>query len=167
MASTIFSHRAGEGDARDGTVASAVYPCLVNSISASGYSDVLAGSMYGYSQDSPTCLYSGDGVAARTAGIGAIGSLALGPDGSLYIAGFQFNCIHRVGTDGINRMFAGSCPGSWQFPGVLLNGPMGVAADAAGNVYIADTGNERVLKVTPHGVTTTIAGTMPAVPQQP
>jgi hypothetical protein len=50
---------------------------------------------------------------------------------------------------------------------VLLDHPQGVAVDAAGNVYIADTNNERVLKLAPDGVITTIAGTMPAVPQQP
>src|SRR5439155_12360078 len=37
--------------------------------------------------------------------------------------------------------------------------PRGVAADGKGNVYIADTGNERVRKVSPGGTITTLAGT--------
>ena len=151
--------------------------CHVDVIAASGATDIVAGSAYGYmysadsprlfAEGAPTCLYSGDGGLAKAAGIGPASAVALGPDGSLYIADRQFNCIRKVGTDGIIRMLAGSCPGPWQFHGVLLDNPSGVAVDAIGNVYIADTGNERVLKLTPDGVMTTIAGTMPAVPQQP
>jgi sugar lactone lactonase YvrE len=141
--------------------------CRVHAFSASGGTDIGAGSGYytGSPYGSPTCLYLGDGGPAKAAGIGPASAVALGPDGSLYIADPQFNCIHKVGADGIIRMLAGSCPGSWQFHGVLLAGPSGVAVDAAGTVYIADTGNERILKLTPDGVMTTIAGLLPAVPQ--
>ena len=48
----------------------------------------------------------------------------------------------------------------------LLDTPHGVAVDAAGNVYIADTGNLRVRKVSPSGIITTIAGNGHALPLQ-
>jgi sugar lactone lactonase YvrE len=144
------------------------YRCRIHVIAASGAFDVFAGSGYGYGSASyTTCLHSGDGVPAKSAGLGVVLGIAAGTDGSVYFADYEFNCIRRVGIDGIVRTVAGSCPGPWQFQGVLLDHPQGVAVDAAGNVYIADTNNERVLKLAPDGVMTTIAGTMPAVPQQP
>jgi DNA-binding beta-propeller fold protein YncE len=47
----------------------------------------------------------------------------------------------------------------------LLSRPHGVALDAAGNVYIADTENRRVRKVTPDGLITTVAGNGLALPE--
>ncbi len=54
----------------------------------------------------------------------------------------------------------GSCPTSGDTPATssALNLPLGEATDAAGNLYISDTGNNRILKVDPVGNVTTIAG---------
>ena len=46
----------------------------------------------------------------------------------------------------------------------LLNSPLGVAVDSAGDVFIADSGNNRVQKVTPIGTISTIAGSATGVP---
>ena len=59
--------------------------------------------------------------------------------------------------------FAGSTGGPGWFDGTgsaaQFNGPAGVAVDSAGNVYVADTGNHTIRKVTPDGSVTTLAGT--------
>ena len=44
-------------------------------------------------------------------------------------------------------------------PAIGLNGPYGVAVDAAGDVFIADSSNNRVVEVTPSGTQTTVLGT--------
>src|ERR1051325_5615610 len=53
---------------------------------------------------------------------------------------------------------AGSSGDGGQATSALLNSPRGVAVDAAGNLYIADTGNNRIRKVTPTGQISTFAG---------
>ena len=69
----------------------------------------------------------------------------------------------------MTRTFGGRCTGhvtrsaGYSGDGGLatearLNAPLGVAIDAAGNLYIADTGNLRVRKLGPDGVITTVAG---------
>src|SRR5262249_5631098 len=87
--------------------------------------------------------------------------------GNLYIADADAHRVLKVGADGTISNFAGS---SWAvFAGdngpaaiAALKGPRAVAVDSAGNVYIADTGNDRIRKVTPDGMIQTVAG--PGVP---
>ena len=73
------------------------------------------------------------------------------------------NQIVRVLANGAARVIAGTSQQGFfgdNGPATLasLNGPRGVAADSVGNIYIADTGNSRVRKVTPNGIISTIAG---------
>jgi uncharacterized protein (TIGR03437 family) len=107
--------------------------------------------------------YGGDGGPAVLANLNSPAGLALDAQGNLYIADQLNNRIRKVSTDGIITTFAGN--GNAEFSGdggparsAGLNYPSDVAFDAAGNLYIADERNNRVRKVTPGGVITTVAG---------
>ena len=82
-------------------------------------------------------------------------ALALDSHGNIYIADSLNNAIRMVDTNGILRTVAGvsePCDGTKCGDGRLatqakLNDPQGVAVDAAGNIYIADTGDNRIRMV--------------------
>lgn len=91
-------------------------------------------------------------------------ALAVGPTGTLYVADRAAHRVRRVTPDGKIQTVAGT--GAQDFSGddgpataATLNAPSGVAVDATGNLYIADTGNHRIRKVTADGIISTIAGT--------
>jgi hypothetical protein len=90
--------------------------------------------------------------------------------GNIYIADSLNHRIRRIGADARISTFAGTGVAAGTGDGgpagaAALNTPSGVAVDASGNVYIADTGNRRIRKVTTSGIIFTVAGTSgPAVP---
>src|SRR5205814_829733 len=72
--------------------------------------------------------------------------------------------VRKISPDGTISNFAGTGMGGFSGDGgpatkAQLLDPQGLAADAAGNVYIADHGNVRIRKVSPDGTITTVAGT--------
>ena len=103
--------------------------------------------------------YSGDGGPANSARLSPAG-VAVDTSGNLYIA--TLDRIRKVSPDGIITSVAGG--GSERGDGGLatsarLNGPAGIAVDRSGNLYIAETENHRIRKVSADGVITTAAGT--------
>ena len=107
--------------------------------------------------------FTGDGGPATSAQLDAYG-VAVDGQGNVYIAGSESHRVRKVGPGGTIRTFAGtgkagSSGGGGPAVAAQLNFPYGVAADAHGNVYIADYGNRRVRKVGPGGTITTFAGT--------
>ncbi len=108
--------------------------------------------------------YSGDGGPATQAQLSYPSGLAVGPDGSIYIADTNNNRIRRVGTDGIISTVAGSGYGYPAFDDGLpatqaqLNRPTGVALGSDGSIYIADYSN-RIRRVGADGIINTVAGT--------
>jgi trimeric autotransporter adhesin len=107
--------------------------------------------------------YSGDGKKAVLAKLGRPTGIAVDSAGNLYIADASNNRIRKVNPDGVITTVVGN--GTQGFSGdggraikAKLNFPLGIAADAAGILYIADTGNHRIRKVTPDGIITTVAG---------
>ena len=110
---------------------------------------------------------SGDNGPATSALLGNPVSFAYDAAGNLYILDKSKNAVRKVnavtnvittvaGVEGAANAFAGD---GGSATSAKLNGPNQIAVDTAGNIYIADTGNNRVRKVTvATGIITTIAG---------
>ncbi|HEX8071753.1 MAG TPA: hypothetical protein VF546_17515 [Pyrinomonadaceae bacterium] len=101
-----------------------------------------------------------DGAAAE-AGFAEPFGVAVGTDGSVYVAdGGASNRIRKLTPAGSLTTLAGSGEGFADGRGLVasFNTPSGLALDGAGNLYVADTGNNRIRKLTPDGAVTTVAG---------
>jgi uncharacterized protein (TIGR03437 family) len=98
--------------------------------------------------------YAGDSGPALAAQFQSIDGIALDSVGNLYIAEVDGSRIRKVSTSGIITTYAGT--GSLGFSGdggdavnARLNWPMGMAVDPAGNLYVADYGNQRIRRISP------------------
>jgi uncharacterized protein (TIGR03437 family) len=105
----------------------------------------------------------GDGGPAIAAYMYDVTDVAVDAGGNIYIAEATENRVRKVTADGVITTVAGTGVAGFAGDGgpavnALLNVPMGVAVDANGDVFIADTYNLRVRKVSPAGVITTVAG---------
>ena len=104
---------------------------------------------------------SGDGGPAINAQLNAPAGVAVDSAGNLYIADTLNNMVRRVSPDGTITAFAGTGTAGSSGDGsaatsAQLNAPQGLAVDTAGTLYIADTGNNRVRKVS-GGTISTVA----------
>jgi sugar lactone lactonase YvrE len=97
--------------------------------------------------------YAGDGGPATAARIHTPVDVELGPEGALYFTDTRNSCIRRVRTDGVIETVAGRC-GERGDSGdggpatqALLDRPYGIGFDREGQLYIADTNNNRLRKV--------------------
>ena len=126
----------------------------VRKITAAGQVSTIAGS--------PGTAGSTNG-SAGAALFNAPEAITIDSAGNVYVADTGNNTIRKITLGGIVSTVAGS-------PGVAggqdgngaaaqFNGPGAIAVDAAGNLYVADTLNNTIRKVTPAGVVTTLAGT--------
>ncbi|MGD0498864.1 MAG: hypothetical protein ABSC23_10565 [Bryobacteraceae bacterium] len=106
--------------------------------------------------------YAGDGGSAASAQVNLPYGVAADANGNLYIAEFGNNVIRKVSSSGTIATVAGNGVSGYSGDGgpavkAQLSGPQAVAVDAAGNLYIGDTNNNRVRLVT-GGAISTFAG---------
>ena len=107
--------------------------------------------------------YSGDGGTATNAGLPSPVSVVFDATGNLYIAEANYHRVRKVDTNGLVTTVAGTGTGGYSGDGGLATNAglyyaEGLAMDAAGNLFIADEGNNRIRKVDANGIITTVAG---------
>jgi len=79
---------------------------------------------------------------------------------NIYVSDLMNNRIRKVTPQGVVTTFAGGTKGDGDGTGTnaRFSGPIGIANDSNGNLYVADTGNHTIRKITTGGVVTTFAG---------
>jgi RHS repeat-associated protein len=161
-----LANPAGIAAAPDGTLYIAdQFDNRVRRVSADGTINTAAGT-------GRPCLPTatcGDGGPATQAQLNSPDAVAVGPDGSLYIADAGNQRIRRVTPDGVISTVAGTgticasptggCGDGYPATQAQLNDPQGIAVGPDGSLYIADSGDLRVRLVSPDGVISTLAGT--------
>jgi sugar lactone lactonase YvrE len=163
-ASAQFNFRIGEPngvavDAAGSLFISDGYNQRIRKVSSAGIIATVAGN--------GTSSFSGDGGSATSAQLTAVG-VAVDAAGNLFIVDAGNQRVRKVSSAGIITTVAGTgTPGfsgdggpaaSAQFNFVTYGRLSGVAVDVAGNLFISDTDNARVRKVSPAGMITTVAG---------
>lgn len=129
---------------------------LVNKISPVGKVEVIAGTK--------TLGYNGDNILATKAHLNYPGGISISYNGDIYIADSSNNRIRKVSTDGIITTVAGNGQYGREGNGVSaleakLYNPRDVKVSSDGSIFIADTTNNMIRKVTPSGVIENFAGT--------
>jgi uncharacterized protein (TIGR03437 family) len=131
--------------------------CSIRKVSAGGTISTVAG----------TCMggFSGDDGPATSARLGGVFGVAVDGAGNLFIVDAGNARIRKVSSSGVIITLAGNGSFGSSFSGdggpassARLSYPYGVAVDVAGNVFVADTSNNRIRRVSPGGIITTVAG---------
>ena len=105
----------------------------------------------------------GENVSATSGGLSKPVSIAFDTVGNLYVTEQTNNRVRKITPQGIISTYAGKGTPGFSGDGgratnAELNLPNGIAFDSKGNLYIADMANQRVRRVTPDGIISTVAG---------
>ena len=114
----------------------------------------------------PTPPYAGRPVRGADARLLSPRNIAFDPVGNMYVSDFDAHLVYKVDRAGMLTVFAGDGKGGFagdNGPAIAaaLSYPAGLAADAAGSVYIGDSGNDRIRRVW-YGTISTFAGKVPS-----
>jgi uncharacterized protein (TIGR03437 family) len=129
----------------------------IRKVSGSGLITTVAGG-----GNNGVCCFSGDGGPATGAQLNNPSSVAVDAAGNMYIADTNNNRIRKVSNKGIITTVAGggsTLGDEGPATSAKLDSPGAVTLDATGNLFIADTLNQRIRKVSTKGTITTVAGT--------
>jgi sugar lactone lactonase YvrE len=126
---------------------------VIRKISPSGVVTTVAGSV------ATRGTTDGTGTAAL---FNAPSGIAIDGAGNLYVADSSANTVRKITPAGVVTTLAGSAMVRGETDGkgsdALFNNPTGIAVDGLGNLYVADTFNDIIRKITPAGSVTTLAG---------
>jgi hypothetical protein len=111
---------------------------------------------------SPGIMGTQDGTGSA-AQFGFLVGLAVDTSGNVYVSDAYYNTIRKITPTGVVTTLAGSAGVTGYANGTghaaQFNEPADIGVDGNGNVYVADSGNQVIRKVTAAGVVTTLAGT--------
>src|SRR5215208_6168119 len=147
-----FSDPFGVAAGLDGTVyvADAGESNRIRKIAPDGTVSTVAGGSEGFS----------DGVGAA-ASFNTPSGLAISSDGNLFVADTGNNRIRKITPEGQVSTVAGDGTAGYSdgpAAQARFNAPIGVAVDASGKIYVADSYNDRIRLITPEGQVSTVAG---------
>jgi serine/threonine-protein kinase len=126
---------------------------LIRKISPTGVVSTLAGSVQGSSNGTGTAASFWDPT-----------SLSVDAAGNVYVADTKNNLIRKITSAGLVSTFAGHLNPTTAALGITINGtgteasfnfPCGILADGAGNIYVGDSGNYLIRKISPAGLVST------------
>ena len=171
---TTLAGTAGSFGSTDGTGAAARfrYP---NGVAVDSGGNVYVGDSDNHTirkitPDGVVSTFAGTALSSgKTDGTGAAArfknprGVAVDSSDNVYVGDTSNHTIRKITPDGVVSTFAGTAEisGNADGPGTAASFtyPNGVAVDSSGNVYVADTYNHTIRKITPDGVVTTLAGT--------
>ena len=170
---TTIAGKAGVAGSADGTGASARFD------SPEGVAVAANGDLYVTgSNDETIRKITPAGVVTTTAGKAGVdryvdgtraaarfddpSSIAIASDGDLYVTEYNLDTIRKITPAGVVTTFAGKAGAAGSADGsrtaARFNNPSTIAFDSAGNLYVTDSGNQTIRKITPAGAVTTVAG---------